>query len=103
VAPHDLAASSLRRLSDREHLLEDIVAGHHVGIGDLLSAACQLQLDLQVASPTATVAQARSLARELCSALSHLGPDRHDEAIAARRIIRRLESLLITPHSPSAA
>lgn len=103
MAPPDLAASSLRRVRDREHVLDFIVAGYHVGIGDLLSAACQLQLDLQVAPPTATVAQARSLSRELCSTLSNLGPDRHHEVIAARTIIRRLESLLTTGPSPSVA
>jgi hypothetical protein len=90
----DLVLASLRRVTEQEHQLGEIADGNAVGLGEMLSAACQLQLDLQNAALSAESVDSRRLSRELCSALSHVAPGRRSEVHVVHTILRRLEALL---------
>lgn len=93
------ARISLGRLLDRVGLLDQVAEGG-AGISDLLSAACELQLDLQLAPTDPRVDRARRLARELCSELSHLSPGHRQPVRSARRILGKLERALTGDEPP---
>jgi hypothetical protein len=89
-----IALVSLRRLSERAHLLDEAAEGRVPVVAELLSAACQLQLDLQSVPLSAPARRSRQLARELCSALSQLAPGRAPDVQGVRQLVREIEELL---------
>ncbi len=87
------ARSSLQRLLARSEVL-DTLADDGSGLGDLLSVACDLQLDLQAARSSPATDDARRLARQLCSELSHASSGYPIAIHRARRTLRELRGVL---------